>query len=219
MKKSAIIAIILTVGLFAPSCVQGQGTVYFSNLGQTSTGSWTVGSDMWISASFVTGTNSGGYNLNSIQLLTVPATGSPSNFSVSVYTHSAIFQLPGSSLGGLTGPDPGAGGTFTYASSGIALTPSTLYFVVLTSATPVANGVYNWSYTSSSSYTSTSGWSFGSYRNTSSDGLVWGRTGGIYFQFGVNASAVPEPSTFALAGLGLVCLICCRKGVTLEYLH
>jgi hypothetical protein len=62
-------------------------TAYLSNLGQSSTGSLAVGSDSWLAASFGTGTNEGGYELNSIQLAMTDASGNPSGFTVMIYTN------------------------------------------------------------------------------------------------------------------------------------
>jgi hypothetical protein len=147
MKKATIgSVIVLAVGLLAPQIVQAQGTTYLSNLGQPSSGSFPVASDKWIAQSFGTGTNSGGYMLNSVQLLMVAASGSPSSFDVSIYhvmADSGVGIIPVNSLGSLNGADPGAGGIFTYTASDIALLPETFYFIVVTSATPSAQGAYN----------------------------------------------------------------------------
>src|SRR5258705_1367541 len=89
--------------------VQAQGTTYISNLGQASGGSVVVGSDSWRAESFLTGTNPGGYTLDSIQLLTTLASGNPSGFSISVYSSNAMnFRYPGNSIGPLNRPDPSA---------------------------------------------------------------------------------------------------------------
>jgi hypothetical protein len=205
MKK--VITIMLSaVGLFAAQPTQAQGTTYISNLGQASSGSRVLGSDAWITQSFGTGTNSGGYSLNSVQVLMDATSGSPTGFSISVYSHDANdSRFPGSSLGSLSGPDPAGGGIFSYSTVGISLLPSTTYYVVLTAATPVANGAYSWSFTSSLSANSSDGWSMaGGFRYSSVDGLDWNRIAGPLFQLGVNATVVPEPSTCALVGLGLV---------------
>jgi hypothetical protein len=58
MKK--IIAVLL-VALLIQQFVQAQGTVYLSNLGQTSTGSHAVSSNSWLAMGFQTGNNASGY--------------------------------------------------------------------------------------------------------------------------------------------------------------
>jgi hypothetical protein len=192
------IALVLSVELFAPSFVQAQGTLYVSNLGQTPNGSEAIGSDSWLAQVFSTGTNSGGYVLNSVQLLMGAASGSPSGFSVSIYGS----LNPTNSLGNLSGPDPSAGGIFTYAASGLDLSPSTTYFVVVTAATPVAQGAYNWS--AGTQYTfGGNQWEIAATYFSSSDGLTWtGHGRSDAFQMAIYATAVPEPSVAGLLGLG-----------------
>jgi hypothetical protein len=197
--RKAICIILSTVGLSAPQLAPAQGTLYLSNLGQPSTGSAAVGSDSWFAAPFRTGTNSGGYSLNSIQLLMNGASGSPNGFSAFLYTGG-----PGISLGSLSGLDPSAGGIFTYTASDIILSPSSTYFIVVTAATPVAQGSYHWSLTSGSGYSSSDAWRLYSFYSESTDGSSWVIHRLIALQFAVYATAVPEPTTVVLAGLALV---------------
>jgi hypothetical protein len=106
----------LAVSLSAPQITEAQGTTYLSNLGETSTGNSAVGSDSWLAASFHTGTNSGGFFLNSIQLNMKDTTGTPSGFTAMLYTIAAGSSFPGTSLGSLSGsPDPTTAGIYTYA--------------------------------------------------------------------------------------------------------
>jgi hypothetical protein len=204
--------IFLAVALLAPQIIQAQGTMaYFSNLGQTSTGSLAVGSDSWLAALFITGTNSGGYTLDSIQLGMADASGNPGNFTVMLYgngNYPGALDI-GSNLGTLDGSlNPVSRGIFTYtAASNLILTPITEYFIVLTAATVVAKGAYNWSYVSTNFYSPSGGWSSrGVFETvlTSSDGLSWSPNlgSGHYSQFAINATAIPEPGSFCLLGLG-----------------
>src|SRR5664280_720145 len=108
MKKIIFIATVLAADLFASSFVQAQGTLYVSNLGQTPTGSAAIGSDAWVAQTVFTGTNPGGYMLNSVHLLMNAASGTPSGFAVSIYSKTGDpyrFNIPGdspqSSLGSL----------------------------------------------------------------------------------------------------------------------
>jgi hypothetical protein len=67
---------------------------FFSTLlSQTPTGSVSVGSDSWLAADFITGTSANGYSLDSIQLGMANASGSPTNFTVMLY--SAFIRLYG----------------------------------------------------------------------------------------------------------------------------
>jgi hypothetical protein len=76
------------------------------------------------------------------------ASGNPSGFTVMLYSAIGnLAVLPGSSLGTLSGStDPATGGIYTYtAPSNLTLSSTTLYFIVLTAGTAVANGAYTWS--------------------------------------------------------------------------
>ena len=200
MKK--IISIILSaIGLLAAQMAQAQGTVFVSNLGATPVGSAAIGSDSWVAQQFITGTNSGGYVLNSVQLLMNTASGNPGGFSVSIY--SFAVNAPASNLGSLTGLDPSAGGIFTYTASGLTLSPNLAYFVVLTSTTTMAQGGYVWSAATGVANHGIDRWLiFGQYYN-SADGLSWQGFRNKVFQLALFATPVPEPATYALAGLGL----------------
>ena len=183
-----------------------QGTTYLSNLGQVSAGRFMVGSDFWIAQNFHTGTNAGGYSLKSVQLPTLPAVGNPSGFAVLVYSQSSINGIfPGSILGGLTGPDPTAGGTFNYNTGGLWLAPNEAFFLVATAATPTATGAFPWSFASSFfGAESSEGWGLSGFRWSSADGVNWNRVvGATFFQFAMIATAVPEPSSWLLLLLGL----------------
>jgi hypothetical protein len=181
-----------------------------SNLGQPSSGSLAVGSDSWLAVAFVTGTNTGGYMLNSIQLGMTDASGNPNGFTAMLYYgESPGGPLPVSSLGTLSGStDPLTGGIYTYTpASSLTLSPSTIYFIVLTAGTTVANGAYEWSYVNTSSYNPSDSWA-GGFAFGSSDGSLysWRPLGdyppGSFSQYAIDATAVPEPGVFGLFGLG-----------------
>ena len=175
--KNTITLIILASALarFSPQSAQAQGTLYFSNLGQASTGTAPVGNDSWLAADIQTGTNAGGYQLNSIRLALADAVGNPSGFTAMLYTQFGVKgPMPGSSLGTLSGSlHPVTGGIYTYSpTSNLSLSPHTIYWVVLTAGTPVANGAYEWSFTSIP-VGGSSGWIGTGTVLSSSDGLNW----------------------------------------------
>ena len=104
-------------------------------------------------------------------------------------------------LGNLSGPDPSSGGIFTYAASGITLSSGS-YFVVVTAATPSAQGAYDWS--AANSFTRNGNLYIDDAFFTSADGSSWtGHIRANVFQMAINATVVPEPATDALLGLGL----------------
>jgi len=203
MKK---IIIMFVLGLFAPQIIQAQGTIYVSNLGQASTGNNLVGNNSWYAADFITGTNVGGYALNSVQLAMTDASGDPTGFMAMLYSSiSGAATFPGGSLATLNGSlNPVTAGTYTYtAPSNLTLSPNTVYFIVLTAGTAVANGAYGWSVTSTPSpgYNSYH-WGGEIFFAHSSSGSSWNYTSGTYGQFAIDATAVPEPSCEILLGLG-----------------
>jgi hypothetical protein len=203
MRKT-IFTLVPVIGLLLPVMVPAQATLYVSNLGQAETGSMAVGSDSRIAQRIITGTDSSGYILNSVQLLMDAASGSPSGFNVSIY--SSLSGNPNSNLGNLVGSDPSAGGIFTYTASGITLSPGAGYFVVATAETPVAQGAYDWS--KGNQYADGSNlWEIYPEYFTSPDGSSWtGHGRQNAFQMAIYATAIPEPATLALAALGLAAL-------------
>jgi hypothetical protein len=207
--KTIIIVTLLVIGLFGQQIVWGQGTTYLSNLGQPTGSIFPVASDKWIAQSFGTGTNSDGYILNSVQLLTEASSGNPSGFVVSIYDYMAGL-VPASSLGSLSGSDPAAGGVFTYTASGITLSPSTPYFVVVTSTTPSVQGVYNWGIANGLTSIN-NGWINTGVYAFSINGSNWNPGRGSVFQFAINATPIPEPSASLLLLLGSWVLIYARR--------
>jgi len=207
--KKAILTIIPAIGLLSFPIAQAQGAVYSSNLADTPTGSFGVANNSWFAQDFVwEGYTVNGVvltpncTLNSVQLLMGTASGSPSGFTVSIYT--AGLSAPGTSLGTLTGnSNPNNPGVYTYTSPGITLSPGTSYFVVVHSATPSAQGAYNWSTTTSYDQIS-QGLPINNVINyltiddtycDSADGLSWNsHSRQQTAQMAIYGTPVPEPS-------------------------
>ena len=214
MRKAAFTAVIfLIVNLFIEKMAQAQGTVYVSNLGQTTTGSAPIGSDAWIAQGFFTGDNPSGYVLNSVQLQLDATSGSPSGFTVSLYNNHLNGQ-PYNYLGSLSGsPNPSDAGLFTYTASDLLLSSSSEYLVVVADATPVAQGSYDWSAVSGLTDGIDNWKIFGSYYSSSDDGLSWQTSRQYTFQLAIDATAVPEPSPWilCLAGGGFAFYVHARK--------
>ena len=195
INKSVFLAMAL-----APQILQAQGTLYFSSLNQTSTGSEIVGSDSWLAAGIYTGNNAEGYMLNSVQLGMMNDSGNPGGFTVMIYAqaNNPAASFPGNSLGTLSGSsNPSTSGTYLYTDdSNIILSPATLYFIVLTAGTTIANGAYEWS---DSTYpTSSSGnWHDDNavlYSDNGNNGISdWGPTESLGIaQFAINATPLPD---------------------------
>ncbi len=209
MNKISLIGIAISATLvWSAPRVQAQGALTFvSSLDAPSAGTALVASDSWQAVPFFTGPNPGGYALDAVQLAMEPASGSPGDFTVEIYSQGLTVVPPSaagpeSSVGILAGPmDPSAGGSPTYTASGIILSPSTGYFVVVTSATEVANGAFAWSVENTAAPTTSGGWDAPAfYYCSSSNGLTWTISDGDP-QMAIMATDVPEPDPFVLLGL------------------
>jgi len=175
-----------------------QGTTFLSNLDTPTIGNLPVASDTWVSTWFQTGPSPAGYTLNSIQLSFGNDTGNPSGISVMIWD----FRNR-QSLANLSGSDPFSFGVYTYTASDFNLLPSTVYWFAVKSSTTAEIGSFQWNYSAPGGFIpGLDLWSGGSYP-TSSDGVVWDRGNSVgKLQFAVNATAIPEPSSLVLLGLG-----------------
>jgi hypothetical protein len=206
-----------TVGLLILTATvqmaQAQGTLYLSTLEQNQNQSYVIGNNLWLAQGIETGTDSGGYVLNSVQLEMVAATGNPSGFIVSIY--SALNGDPSTDLGALNGSsNPSSAGLYTYTASSISLAPSTEYFIVATDATPTTQGYYVWSDTLfDASYTSVNDWSI-QENLTSPNGSTWGGARNAGYQIEINATVIPEPSTWAMFVTGGIAILVGRRRKT-----
>ena len=215
MKRLIIIkGIILALLLIALPRSQAQGTVYLSNLNQTTLAGAAVGSDAWLATCFLTGANADGYVLDSIELAMASSIGSPSGFTVMLYSAvSDVEYYPGTSLGTFSGSmSPMTGGIFTYtAPSDLLLSPNTSYFIVLTAETTVSSGAFEYNYSGPYSE-SNDGW-FAPEGNSAPDnyqsvnGSTWNwipdnNAGNL--QYSLTATAVPEPGELGLTAFGIL---------------
>ena len=200
--------IVLLVGLFAQQIIQAQETTYLSNLG-TSAGSIPVGSDSRLIMAFETGINTDGYTLNSIQLEMADVADNPNGFTLKIEpAHDSSGDLPGNgtSLGIFDGsPNPDISGIYTYTPvANITLLPRTVYVIVLTAETSVADGAYEWS-VGTSIPSSDYDWvaAGGVFRsNNGSPPTPYSNDG----QYAINATAVPEPSALSLLSICILFL-------------
>lgn len=190
MRKHTVAAII---GFVTIVTVQAQGI-----LNTATNANWTSQAPLWVSTpwgvSFTTGNNNTTLLTIALDILT-PAT---SSFQVDVYDNSSL--TPGNFLGNLSGSTT-ANSICTYTTSGINLSANTTYWLVMSDPAGSDIGmVYN------PTSTSTDGWTTGP--------LVF-NPGDTWRQFGqgwvplMEFNAVPEPSTMALAIMGLGGLIIC----------
>jgi hypothetical protein len=209
---------VLAAMLLSPHAAQAQGTTLrLSSLSQTYTGAKGVGSDLWLAEWFRTGSNLGGYTLDSIQLGMADASGNPSGFAVMLYSQSgnATGIDPGSSLGSLTGSDsPSTTGVYSYTPTvELTLRPGTAYFVVMTAGAAVGTGAYNWG-ESAFPPDRTGGWGTDNAIFRSTDGAS-GWSPSLPYQgigqFAIYATAIPEPGALSLTLLGGLLLMRHRR--------
>jgi hypothetical protein len=215
MKKTLSIFL---AWLLAAQIIEAQGIIYISNLSQKPLSNQEVGSDSWLAFGFLTGTNAGGYVLDSVQLELARALGSPNGFSAMIYSGIST-KSSGNNLSTLAGSlNPATSGIYNYTTaSSLTLLPLTTYYVVLTAATSVTTGGYEWSYASNYSYGGINGWQAPPRAGSgniyeSADGLNWNfdNSGGP-FQFAITATPVPEPSACVLAAIGPIILFYRRR--------
>ena len=185
------------VGLLALTfAASAQATVVVSNLSQSTFG---TDSGVLVAAGqqFTTGSTT-----ENLQSVTLRLLGSADSLNVSLYSDNA--GNPGTSLLSLGSLTPSGSGYANYsltAPSAFSLVASTAYWVVAT-----YNGTPSWAYTYSTSYTGTG--SLGNVANSTTGVGSWTTYSGAFepYQLEVDsgAASVPEPSTLALIGLGVV---------------
>ncbi len=181
------------------SSLYAQGA-YLSNLSRTPVGSVGIGNDAWFAQDFTTGTNSAGYYFDSALLSMDSLSRVPLGFSVFLYDNSGLLR-PQSILATLAGEShPTSAGIYTYTDSDLVLSPSTRYWVVLTSQSPISDGAYNAQLVTATfpNYDAIEGWFMGRSYYASPDGLNWTLTRSYALQFAIDATAIPEPSSFGL---------------------
>ena len=209
-SKGSMKYTLLVIGAMMPLLTEGQGTVFCSNILQTNfpAGRFSVASDSWIAQDFSwEGTSP--FTLVGVELLIDTASGSPSNFSVAIYTLGA--DGPGEWLGNLRGdsdPNPQMVRTYFYYADGITLSPGSGFFVVMTSDTAAAQGAYQWFTAFKPGQFFNGSLRLGTSYFDSSDGVSW--SGHVDQDLGlivVTGTPVPEPSSIMLLFCGVVSLL------------
>jgi hypothetical protein len=210
MRKLMVNIIVpLAFGLCARLSTQAQGTTYVSNLGTPFSGSVSAATDSWAGVEFRAGSNAGGYYLDSVQLEMTAAIGSPNAFNVMIYRDVGLVgPHPGVNLATLSGSaNPSLAGVYSYTpTSQLVLTPATSYYIIVTAGTPAADGAYQWGYAATYSYNLLERWNTSPYQR-SADGSAWYYLPGIFPEFAINATPVPEPYSAGLLIAGVLCLL------------
>jgi hypothetical protein len=200
MKLKQIITIIgCMAGMFAPQLTSAQGRVTFlDNTGQTVAGNNGVGlggAGSRIDVQFQTGTNAGGYTLNSISFLMANANNNTGAAQIGVLAdeYGASLFLPF-----IASPGPTNAGLYTYLVPSVTLAANTDYWLMFNNK---GIGPFQWSYASTTAAATVDGWSI-----TGNTGPVGTTPVGIPM-FAINATAVPEPSSVALLVIGTLVVL------------
>ncbi len=206
---SALLIAALAVGL--PGVTHAAPVVLSYNLDQTMYEYFPAAGTYWVGGSF--GTDASSYLLDSVTLWMQMATSGIAQ--VDIYTHNptpppsdlyAFAGKPDVQIGTLTSPAsyPTAGfGPATFTASGIALAPSSTYWVVL----KALSGEFDWAYTvsligSGPGFQGTYGFTF----DYGSGGIGlngWASGAFVAMMMDVEATLVPAPATLLLFGSGL----------------
>jgi hypothetical protein len=168
-----------------------------------------AGNDLWVAQGFTT--SAGLWDLNSVTLVVENAFGSV-NFIVAIYGDS-VSNTPGSLIATLSGnpsPAAGAAGNYTYSPVGtLSLTGSTSYWIVASTDSKDGGGYFVYQ-TSFEPAPPVGVWSIPSDANPISfdGGISWNQPGEAppNWAFSINATPVPEPSTYALLVLAAAAL-------------
>jgi PEP-CTERM motif len=200
----AIICVLLQSRI---SNAQGAAT-YLDNTGQPVSG--TRGFDLTATgAQFVTGTNAGGYVLNSLQLLFAEAVGSPEARYLRCDLLSDYYNSPSILLDSFIPNDnPTTAGSHTFVRRQPLAPPTILvantdYWLFFYAPSGSSFGYHRYNFTDSINSTSIDGWRVTGETFTP---FPPGQTG--LPMFSLNATAIPEPSTLALLAAALAAIGC-----------
>ena len=201
ITKLILISYVFFAFALSGSRGHAQSQTFLSNLGETTSGYVSVGSNSLISIPFLTGNDVRGYFLDSVQLSLNTPSGNPNTIFVSIHRGSRS-EGPGILRGFLSGSNPSSAGVFSFAATNMSLSPLSIYWLQVSSDTPVAMGSFSCNLTSSSNFESNEGWALGIKYDLSTDGINWNVAANTPLKFAINASVVPEPSSLVLLGLG-----------------
>jgi hypothetical protein len=190
---------------------------FFSNLGQGTNvyGGHNMDNTSYrLATDFLTGSSPTTITNSSLKLTSLDSVGH--NFTLSLFTDSGS-SLPGLLVGSFDStflPAYTPQGIYSFNSPGISLAPKTAYWAVLQMDENVQNtDPYWWEL---SSQTTDPGSVFSTIPGTPiqlsrDSGTSWtdGTTGNFWFS--LSGTVVPEPTTFALLGVGLLCAFSPRR--------
>ena len=190
------------------------GASVVSNLANSSSGNVLIGADgIEYAQAFNTGNVAGGYDLQFIVVSMNDVSGTPASLEVALFSDNS--GLPGNELALLSGSvSPGTPGEYTYTpDTTFTLNSDTTYHTVLRAPGSGLDDFFRWRATNDFSETGAPGWSLANQFSTSNDnGANWNSFPTLALLMEVNASPIPEPSTYAvLCGILALCLVMFRR--------
>lgn len=224
--KFSLVAKLLPALLLAlcPGLAFAQAYVAVSNLAVNPPSSTnTISAIQWTGSSFTTDNSAAAFTLNSITLRMMDAQVNNiffAGFRVSIYTNGGDNR-PGTELAGYVAAGEGDGepvtaGDYIYSFSA-NLAANTTYWTVVSVQAPQPDGIYKANLVFNTNTDAGSTWLLNKYSISSDSGATWGfaSNGGLLMSVEATASAIPEPSTYAmLAGLGALGLAMVRRRVS-----
>ena len=163
-------------------------------------GGFTLGEEFSgsVAGSFLTGAVP--HTLDSIVIRLNATMGTPnSDLVVSLFEDDGSGQAPGALVGGLSGvPRPAAAGDYSYVNAVITLAAGTKYWVNLEAITSISSGLYVLEGTTDGAVDGASAPNWDKPLERTFDGTSYSTANGLIF--GVNGTAVPEPSRLILLG-------------------
>lgn len=199
--RAVLLPVVLTAGALTTS--SALASVVVGNLGEAG-GAYGIISPLGGSSegsaygqAFSTPTTGPGWSLNSLTF-TLDGVGTPPG-DLTVQLYSDASGTPGTLLVDLSGPNPSAGGNYSYTpDSSYILAANTTYFALLTGPTSPGN-FYGWLHTTTGE-SGDPGWAIADVSRRNPSGAIW--LDATPLRIEVNATAIPEPSTALVAIAG-----------------
>lgn len=196
----------VAIGMAALGLGSMSAQIQVSNLANSTSDTFPLNNVNFAATNFTTGTSAVAFGLQSVTLALGDAFVTGGGFFVAVYSNNS--GVPGTLLATLSGnANPAVSGNYTYTASGLTLAPSTTYWIEagVDTGSPASYALFA---TADFSQSTSGGdtWLIGDGSKITGDaGDNYSDFSSASLRMSISASAVPEPSTYALLG-GLAAL-------------